>query len=707
MAETQLEQINVTAEDQVKQSLGVSRITRQDLEKRPVVNDVSEILRTMPGVNLTGNSPTGARGNKRQIDLRGMGPENTLILVDGKPVTSRNGERYSWHGERNSRGDSNWVPVEAIDSIEVLRGPAAARYGSGAMGGVVNIKTKPATNEFHGSLTYYINQPENSKEGNTNRVGFTLSGPIIKDVLSFRLYGNWNKTKADATDINAPVVSEANSNYVAGKEGVRNKDIAGQLDWNINANHKLTLDASFSRQGNIYNNDSQYSNVGQRATFIPRIAGLAGSETARLYRQSYALTHKGQYGWGDSNSYVSFDQTVNSRLPEGLTGGVEGIYDGNQSFVESKLKNTRFNSEFHIPVQWGLPQVITLGVEAVHSSLDDEASTSQGFITNNRTRAVDSIVGVSAVRSGHTSQSEYAAFVEDNIALSERTFLTPALRFDYNTNSSSNWSGGVNLSHDLTHNLKLKGGIARAYKAPNLYQSNSNYLLASTGRGCAMDSSVSCYLLGNDDLKPETSWNKEIGLEFDNRDINASLAYFHNDYRNKITAGDEAIGFSKLGNEIYQWVNIKHALVEGLEGNLTFNLLDNKLKWSTNATYMIHSKNKNTGNPLSIIPKFTVNSNVNYQMTEAFDVGLTYTQYGKQRPRTNPERRTDLEGMSTTTVGSYAIWGLNAGYQFTKNFNTRIGVTNLFDKQILRSNSGASSYNESGRAYYATAKYSF
>ena len=81
---------------------------------------------------MTGNSSTGQRGNKRQIDIRGMGPENTLILVDGKPVTSRNAERYGVRGERNSRGDSNWVPVEAIEKLKVLRGPSAARYGSGA-----------------------------------------------------------------------------------------------------------------------------------------------------------------------------------------------------------------------------------------------------------------------------------------------------------------------------------------------------------------------------------------------------------------------------------------------------------------------------------------------------------------------------------------------------------------------------------------------
>ncbi len=95
----------------------------------------------MPGVNLTGNSTSGQRGNNRQIDIRGMGPENTLILIDGKPVSSRNSVRQGWRGERDTRGDTP-VPPEMIERIEVLRGPAAARYGNGAAGGVVNIITK-------------------------------------------------------------------------------------------------------------------------------------------------------------------------------------------------------------------------------------------------------------------------------------------------------------------------------------------------------------------------------------------------------------------------------------------------------------------------------------------------------------------------------------------------------------------------------------
>ncbi|MFT3689149.1 TonB-dependent receptor plug domain-containing protein [Paenirhodobacter sp.] len=100
-----LDTIVISAEEQAKQALGVSQITEEDLEKQPVVNDISEIVRKMPGVNLTGNSPSGQRGNQRQIDIRGMGPENTLILIDGKPVLSRGAVKMGRSGERDTRGD--------------------------------------------------------------------------------------------------------------------------------------------------------------------------------------------------------------------------------------------------------------------------------------------------------------------------------------------------------------------------------------------------------------------------------------------------------------------------------------------------------------------------------------------------------------------------------------------------------------------------
>ena len=131
------------ASEELKQAPGVSTISEEDLAAYPPANDIAEIIRRQPGVNLTGNTTTGQRGNNRQIDLRGMGPENTLILIDGRPALSIRISVFSGRsGERDTRGDSNWVPAELVERIEVLRGPAAARYGSGASGGVVNIITK-------------------------------------------------------------------------------------------------------------------------------------------------------------------------------------------------------------------------------------------------------------------------------------------------------------------------------------------------------------------------------------------------------------------------------------------------------------------------------------------------------------------------------------------------------------------------------------
>lgn len=198
---TELSTVTVSAETELKQALGASIIDAEDLSKMPPANDLSEIIRKQPGINLTGNSTSGQRGNNRQIDIRGMGPENTLILIDGKPVSSRNAVRYGWRGERDTRGDTNWVPAESVERIEVLRGPAAARYGNGAAGGVVNIITKPVAEQLSGSTTVYYKKPQHSDEGGSKRIGFNLSGPISEQ-LGFRLYGNLNKTDSDAFDIN-------------------------------------------------------------------------------------------------------------------------------------------------------------------------------------------------------------------------------------------------------------------------------------------------------------------------------------------------------------------------------------------------------------------------------------------------------------------------------------------------------------------------
>lgn len=757
--QAEVDTVYVTAEKQLQQSLGVSRISKDDIDKRPAVNDISEFVRTMPGVNLTGNTATGQRGNKRQIDLRGMGPENTLILIDGKPVNSRQSERISMRGERNTRGDSNWVPVEEIESVTVLRGPAAARYGSGAMGGVVNIVTKGISDEVSGSVGIYADHPQSDKEGATRRANFVLSAPLVKDTLGLRVYGNLNKTQADAFDINDSVKSSRTA-LSAGREGVRNKDIAGRLQWNITPDQKLIFDTSYSRQGNIYNGDTQSSNV-LVAAIQPIAQQLIGRETARLYRQSYTLTHKGKWNWGNTETYLSYDKTVNSRLPEGLLGSTEGAYNATEGFTDSILKNYRFGSRADFSVN---NHTVTVGTEANRAKLDDTAS----MTANMRTYGVIPWLANSG-RSGKGAQTEYALYVEDNIALNGgKTFLTPALRWDRHSVSGSAWTPSLNFSHAFNPVWKIKGGIARAYKAPNLYQSQPNYLLINASNGCPIDAQNhwnnpnaltydsgngsrtnpytnnsaqgfdwgrACYFLGNKNIKPETSLNKEIGFEFSQNGYLASLAYFHNDYRNRIvdngqfietvngnydreirtdnTPDGTPIYRNYKGTNVYRWGNGARAIISGLEGNLTLPLLDKRLTMTTNFTYMHKNEDRATKNPVSIVPKYTINSTLNWRINDSWDVNASYTRYGRQVTRKHPNRFMDVIYNSGESIvkqyelGSYGIFGLNAGYNWQDKITVRAGVNNLFNKKILRTAGTARTYNERGRSYYLSARYSF
>lgn len=155
-------------------------------------------------------------------------------------------------------------------------------------------------------------------------------------------------------------------------------------------------------------------------------------------------------------------------------------------------------------------------------------------------------------------------------------------------------------------------------------------------------------------------------------------------------------------------------MIQEFEGSLGLDY--GNIRWTNNFTYMMDSKDKKTGNPLSLVPKYTINSIFDYDITDQLDMNFVYTQYGRQKSRQFAENRIEAgvgsgvtsSAIKPSDVKSYSLVGLNMGYKFNSQFSTRLGVSNLFDKQILRdSNSISQTYNEPGRAYYASLKYSF
>lgn len=698
-----IENTMVTAEEEARQALGSSIITEQDIKRRPPANDLSDIIRREPGVNLTGNSASGARGNNRQIDLRGMGPENTLILIDGKPSSGRNAVRYGWNGDRDTRGETNWVPAEAVERIEILRGPAAARYGSGAMGGVVNIITKRPTDEFKGSLNLYTQMPEDSAEGASHRANFNLGGGLTEN-LGFRVYGGLAKSDADDLDINA---DHANSTLAAGREGVRNKDINGLLSWKLNDEHRLEASAGYSRQGNIYAGDTMNSNGGSNPDYI---SSLYGHETNVMQRNTYDLTHLGDFAWGSSKTSLSYQYVRNWRMNEGLAGGPEGSINDSGADM-SRLRNTRLASEVSLPfAMGGTEHVMTLGGEYLYESLNDQGSfRAQSFDPSGN--GGDVIEGFDRSETKMTAKS-YALFAEDNIVIGDTT-VTPGLRLDHHEEFGDNLSPSLNVSHKLTDALTVKGGIARAYKTPNLYQYNPNYLLYSRGNGCSVQQTNSggCYLQGNADLDPETSVNKEIGLLYDRGTWRTSATYFRNDYKNKIIGGTDVIYDINAGRRVTQWENAGKALVEGVEGNFFIELTPS-LDWNTNLTWMLKNDNRDTGEPLSVIPEYTVNTTLDWRATEQLSFQVAGTYFGKQKsPTYNYRTQEDYSEDAQQDVEAYGLVDVSAGYTFNEHYDVRLGVNNVFDKQIYRggnaSSSGANTYNQPGRAVFAALNISF
>ncbi|MDR0633433.1 MAG: FepA family TonB-dependent siderophore receptor, partial [Azoarcus sp.] len=611
------------------------------------------------------------------------------------------------------RGDSNWVPAEAVERIEVIRGPAAARYGSGAAGGVVNIITKDIPDALHGSLTLYGNFPEHSEEGDSHRINFNTAGPL-GERFGFRVYGNYSKTEADDPDINADAASAIGTlNTAAGREGVKNHDIKALLRWKPTDRQAVDFEAGYSRQGNIYAGDT---NVGPSATdpsqadlptgAIPGAAHL-GDETNTMTRTTYAISHRGQYSFGKSSAYFQYENTKNRRLKEGMAGGGEGNINSAEKST-SELKGYTLNGQLDMPFKLGVQQVLTVGAEWNHQELDDPASILGGVPTgidwpgvvpaNQRPTDVDATIT--------------SVFVEDNIEVTPNIILTPGVRLDHHSDFGNNWSPALNASWMITPEITLKGGIARTFKAPNLYQINPHYLYNTMGNGCPTGMTGPCYVLGNPDLDPEISLNKEIGINYTANGWNAGLTYFHNKYDNKITSGLTNLNVTTgtLTGTVLQWENATDAVIAGYEGNILIPLARN-LNWSNNFTYMQRNKDQR-GQPLSIIPKYTINSTLDWQPTDKLSFVVTAAFYGKQKPRTNNASTTAaVTGEALKPRSAYALWGISAGYKFTQDLNARIGVSNLFDKQLFReangSAAGANTYNEPGRAYYLTLTASF
>lgn len=623
-------EIVVTASS-IKQTLitapaSISVVNEEQLHERPA-RDLTEVLDRVEGVTINRS------GNQRTIQMRGLNSAYTLFMIDGKRVNSTNAMF------RGNDFDAGWVPIEAIQRVEVVRGPMSSLYGSDAIGGVVNIITKPVGESWSGTVSADYILQEDGDAGDAYKTGFFAAGPLMGDKLGLKLYGGYNRRLKDG-DIN-------NSPTLTGFRDKHEEYLDGTLVWNPAEGHEVT--------GNYGYNRLTHDNF-------------------PMERQSYALTHKGEYGFGNSQLRYSGDRIENE------VGNVTGQTNPN------KAENDQIDGRFTLPLDnWF--QTATVGAEWRRQSLKDPAN-------------LRGLPGTAGYNQDPTTQvDQHAFFIEDEIRFTEDLRLTIGDRYDDHENFGGHHSPRGYVVWQVADGFTVKSGISKAFRAPTLLQNSPKWGSVSCG-----SATVGCYIIGSDELKPETATSKEAGLRYDSADLSAGVTLFETDLKNMIDITSRTanrtqapsysnfVGFLPDGRPIFRYQNISKVHTRGVESNVGYRF-DPAWDVAVNYTWL---ESRNRSNPVEIPmiyqPKHSWNATVNWQPTDALKFYVSGNYVGRQYLQVSTNSAYNI------TQKGYANFDLGGSYSLNDTLTVRAGVLNIADKQLIRETS--TEYNEDGRRFF-------
>lgn len=266
---TVLKQIVVTASGHAQTlpdaPATVTVISGEKIASKPYAS-VADVLRDVPGVIV--NTPS-ARSGAASISIRGMSEGYVSMLVDGRPLGNSSEATYNGFGSGLATG--YLPPPGAIERIEIIRGPMSSLYGSSALGGVINIITKPVSDVWTGTVTTGFTAYRHDDAGDTHEGRFYLSGPIMTDRLGLTLWGSLHNRDGHGLTTGA-------------SQDMSRKSLGGRLSARITENQDFSLEIGQNR-----------SNTKTTA------ASVSGIDVDHM---NYAAVHK--LRWGQDYETTSF-----------------------------------------------------------------------------------------------------------------------------------------------------------------------------------------------------------------------------------------------------------------------------------------------------------------------------------------------------------------------------------------------------------------
>ena len=520
----------------------VDVVTAETLEQRGTTELAAQLAASVPALNFPRPSATDGTDSIRPATLRGQGPDQTLVLVNGvrrhhTALVNLNGSV----GRGSSAADLNALPSSAIERIEVLRDGAAAQYGSDAIAGVLNLRLREAREGGGAAVTYgqYV----------TDYTGFYGRDDDIRDGDTLTVSGWQGFALGDEGFLTASVE-------------YRDRERTNRSDINP------TLGRITGGQGDAQTEDlTLYLNAGAPISASWEAYGWAGYQNregsaAAFYRTPTDNTQNPDYGSGRKypDGYLPFilTDTTDWTAAGGVRGqagawnldlnlgygsneiefGAENTMnptyglDGPTSFYAGSLKYSQLvlgvDAAREYDLGWAGPLNVAVGLEARRENYQigagEEASYGRGpvLVAGGNTLSFGSrgFTGFTPNNEVDEDRNNVGVYLDLEGEVVEGLTLSGAVRYENYSDFGDNVSGKLAGRYDFNPNFAIRGAVSTGFRAPSLqqqYYTQTSILYINNipyETGTYPSVSEVGVALGGTPLEAEESVNYSLGFVF-------------------------------------------------------------------------------------------------------------------------------------------------------------------------------------------------
>jgi iron complex outermembrane receptor protein len=531
----------------VERPVPVDVFSQKDMQKTGQTELAQMIHFSAPSFNSTKHGISNVTSYVDPATLRGLGPDQTLVLVNGKRRHQSAALNVNNVVGRGTVGtDLNVIPTGAIDRVEILRDGAAAQYGSDAIAGIVNLQLKRGSKGGSVNTHYGVTK---EGDGKTYEESVNFGLPLGKKGGFFNttLQAHHNDPTDRSTPFNGRVY---NSNLAKDDSMIAarkfNRQIAGTKYGTsrntsgiafYNAEIPLANDwAIYSFGGYSYKKVTAYgffrppSNA-KRAVLNIYPNGYAPvfpavlediSSTVGIKKNNkagWSMDFSNTYGQNHINLYSN--NTVNPSYGEASPTNFHGgalIFGQNTTNVDFSKSLTNLSGIQSFTLSLGAEY----RMEHYQIKQGDDPSWKKGILKNTDVGASgrEGFADVNAVKRSRSNAGVYADVESD---ITDKLLLGVAARFENYSDFGSNVSGKFSARYKFSNSLSIRGSVNRGFRAPSmhqLYYSNNadaqwltiNSVFDAYPIGHLRNDNPYVQALGVGKLKAETSLDYNTGL---------------------------------------------------------------------------------------------------------------------------------------------------------------------------------------------------